>query len=279
VNNQVTFSLVLCTLGRNSHVINFLETVSKQEDVSFEVILVDQNDNNNLEMIIKEFQNLKIKYLKSKKGLSIGRNVGLQHVEGEYVSFPDDDCEYPENLLINILNFFKDNNYDFLTCCSRWKDGNISNGNFDRINGEITKYNVWSRAISYTLFIKKESIGNILFDENLGVGSKSIFQSGEETDFVLNVLNNKKSGFYIQSLFVYHPHVTDNYNDLKNRIKRYTPGKCYVLKKHNYNLLYILLFMFLPLIKFVGNIFFFNTKNANIEFLKFKIRLLGFYKS
>ena len=58
------------------------------------------------------------------------------------------------------------------------ENNQISNGNFDIKSGSINKYNVFKRVISYTIFVKSEIIKNIYFDQMLGVGAKSIFQSG-----------------------------------------------------------------------------------------------------
>ena len=278
MDKKYDFSLILCTLGRNEFVSNFLKTINVDSNISFEIILIDQNIDNQLEDIIKQYSSLNIKYLKSDKGLSIGRNVGLKHASGKYIAFPDDDCEYPKDILGNVLKFFNQNDYDFLTCCSRWKDNKISNGNFDTIEGRVSKYNVWNQGISYTLFVKKEAINNLTFDENIGVGSKGIFQSGEETDFILKILKRNYSGFYLPSLFVFHPHLTQDHNDLKDRIKRYTPGKCYVLKKHRFNSIYIFLFILAPFLRFIKNLILLNSKGVDLELLKFKTRLFTFSK-
>ena len=52
MNTNPKFSLVLCTLGRNNFVINFLETISVQDNKIFEIILVDQNEGKELFNII-----------------------------------------------------------------------------------------------------------------------------------------------------------------------------------------------------------------------------------
>ena len=40
------------------------------------------------------------------KGLSLARNIGLNYVKGDIIAFPDDDCEYPPNLLSKVHELF-----------------------------------------------------------------------------------------------------------------------------------------------------------------------------
>ena len=169
-----------------------------------------------------------------------------KYITGKYVAFPDDDCEYPESILDAVESLFVNTKADLISMQSRWKDNQISNGNFDNKSGSINKYNVFKRVISYTIFVKSKIIKNIHFDEMLGVGAKSIFQSGEEVDFVLNILKKTTNTFYSNKLFIYHPQSTENFNDLILRIKKYVPGKSYVLKNID-----IQKFMFLLLYSFL----------------------------
>mgnify|MGYP001246344172 CR=1 FL=1 len=278
INSKPYFSLILCTLNRNEYVLNFLKSISSSSFKNFEIILVDQNKSNKLKNLISIFENLNIKYLRSDKGLSLGRNKALNEVSGQVVCFPDDDCEYPNDVLQNIYNIFSKKKYDLISVQSRWKDNKISNGNFDKKSGVINKYNIWGKVISYTIFVRSECIKNIFFDEKLGVGSKTIFQSGEESDFVLQVIKNKNiKCYYFADLFIYHPHLSKDFVDVKNRITNYAPGKIYVLRKNNYALLYQAAFILNPLFKSIIYLIFFN-KNYYLQYLTFQKRLEGFRK-
>lgn len=279
MNTNPKFSLVLCTLGRNNFVINFLETISIQDNKIFEIILVDQNEGKELFNIIQNYPNLNIKYCRSGKGLSVGRNIGLKYITGKYVGFPDDDCEYPESILNEVESLFLNTKTDLISMQSRWKDNQISNGNFDIKSGSINKHNVFKRVISYTIFVKSKIIKNIYFDEMLGVGAKSIFQSGEEVDFVLKILKKTTNTFYSNELFIYHPHSTENFDDLILRTKKYVPGKSYVLKKHRYPKIYIFAFIFFPFLKAFWSILKFSKNEFFLNYISFKYRLKGYLKS
>ena len=271
------FSLVLCTMNRNDFVENFLKQLNKSSYKNFELIVVDQNKDNFLEKILQKFD-FEIKYLKSSPGLSVARNKGLELINGDIISFPDDDCEYPTNILSDVEKIFSRNKHDFISTSSKWHDMKISNGNFDKYSGKITKYTIWRRAISYTLFFKRNAIKNLKFNEQLGVGAKSIFQSGEETDFTLRCIKNGNSGFYYHDLHIYHPHTDDSFDNLKVRLSKYTPGKCYVLLKNNYGIFYIGLYFLSPLLKGLISLLRFNFFNTKLHFLSSYYRLNGIFQ-
>lgn len=272
------FSLILCTLNRNDFVKNFYQTISKSNFKDYEIILVDQNKSNKLLKFVKQFPDIQTVYIKSEKGLSVGRNKGLSKVSGQVVCFPDDDCEYPRDILSKIFNKFQSSNIDLFSVQSRGKDGKISNGNFDKESGKITKYNLWSRVISYTIFVRTKKIGNLKFDENLGVGTKTIFKSGEESDFVIQILNKKNiNTYYDHTLFIYHPHLKTSFEDIMKRIENYAPGKAYVLKKHKYPIFYQLIFAIFPILKGIIKLILFDKK-SNLQFLIAKKRIEGLIK-
>ena len=116
------------------------------------------------------------------------------------------------------------------------------------------------------------------FDENIGVGSKTIFQSGEESDFVIRLILEKNiSTYYFSDLCIYHPHLSKKLIDEKNRINNYAPGKSYVLKKNNYGVLYQLAFLCKPLFHSILYYLLFNKK-YHLKYLTFQKRLEGFKK-
>jgi glycosyltransferase involved in cell wall biosynthesis len=84
-------------------------------------VVVDQNSDDKLEKIVLENKDRisKIKYYKVDfKGLSRARNFGMKKIseDVDVVAFPDDDCIYPENLLLKVKEKFeKFNDLDFIT--------------------------------------------------------------------------------------------------------------------------------------------------------------------
>src|SRR4051794_3826585 len=96
------FSLITATLDRSEELSALLSSLSAQTNADFELIVVDQNDDDRLLPVLAGFPALKIQHLRCPvRALSLARNQGLQSATGQIVAFPDDDCLYkPETLAI-----------------------------------------------------------------------------------------------------------------------------------------------------------------------------------
>jgi glycosyltransferase involved in cell wall biosynthesis len=232
-------SLILATKNRVDEVNRFVQSLSNQGNIDMELLVVDQNTDDRLESVLAEAKKrLPTIHLRAKSGLSHARNVGLASASGEIISFPDDDCWYPKGLLARVLPVFETNRtIDGLTGRSEDGDGTPSGGNFSRGQGQLNLKNVWKRGISYTIFLRSPvcaAVGS--FDEELGVGARTPFGSGEETDYLIRTI---KLGFniqYLPDLVVFHPNpVLYNKNHCEKAF-RYGVGMGKVLSKHRYTL-------------------------------------------
>ena len=200
-------SLIMSTLGRYNEIILLLNSLLEQSYKNFELIIIDQNDDDLVTEIYNKYrEKLNITYIKSeKKGLSVGRNIGLNYISGDIVAFPDDDCEYNSDTLEKAALFFNENpDYNFLTCNTREKYGNNSIFEAKKENCNIGISNIMYTGISFTIFIRLDSIATFNFDEKLGVGAE--FGSGEETDLLLYLLKNNNRGFYYSNSYIFHPY-------------------------------------------------------------------------
>lgn len=231
-------SLVMATINRKIEVKKMLQSLSKQVYTNFEVIIVDQNKGNILDEILKDFSDLDIKHIKiDKKGLSLARNIGLNYVSGDIIGFPDDDCQYKDETLYEVNNFFKENINIAAVTGTVIRDIDEKAGNKVVF---VNKYNIWKKGISFTMFFRKNVIDKVgAFDEMLGVGSGTPFGSGEETDYMLRIIEKNFSLCNTDRILVYHPEEKWDNKDIYKKVYSYSRGYMYVLKKHNYSLLYI----------------------------------------
>ena len=236
------FSLVLGTLGRTEEVQRFLTSLNAQGYRNFELIVIDQNPDDRLCPLVATYSShFPIVHLRSSPGLSHARNVGLAHVSGDIVAFPDDDCWYPNDLLQNVSDqFLEHSQIDGLTGRSIDEHGKDSALKFGTQNQRIDRFSAWINAISYTIFLRRAVVEKTgLFDEALGVGSATIFGSGEETDYILRALQAGFSLLFLSRLAVHHPDpdiVIDR--KLLQRTYAYGCGMGRVLDKHAYPLWY-----------------------------------------
>jgi len=270
------FSLILCTLNRVKEITVFFQSLSEQMYKNYEVILVDQNEDNRLDELVKEYSSIfKIVHIKSLIGLSIARNKGLKYVTGEIIGFPDDDCIYSKNILSEVKKTFDQSEYDFISTNS--KDFYSEKALLKFPNKEVLMkgsiYNII--GTSCTLFFKKIVIQRVgEFDRELGVGGGTPYGAGEETDYVIRAIKNGFVGNYYPNLFIYHPAKELVYN--KETFKRallYGGGSGRVARKH-YNIYYQAKILITPLIKVM--LAFPNSKKMKFISLNFLGRLRGF---
>lgn len=204
MNYTPTFSLIVPTLDRSQELDYLFESLFKQTFLDFEVIIIDQNDDDKIIEIINKYQDLlKINYIKSnKKGLSFNRNIGIANSSGNIICFPDDDCTYPQNTLENVADFFEMNpNAQIYSCCVM-DDKTNQRFKMAETDSILTPTNYINKAISIGIFIKPLLKSDICFDEQLGVGAK--FGSAEESDLISNLLNKEYRGNYFANHYIFH---------------------------------------------------------------------------
>lgn len=240
------FTLIIATINRTSELRRLLDSLSTQEYKKFEIIIVDQNPIGFLDNIVNPYRSkLSVKMVRSERGLSRARNLGLKHATGDIICFPDDDCWYDEKTLASVADYFIHNNVGFVT--GKLLDENNKNclKSWPKRKEKINKKNVWKCAISVTMFINRHSLSDVIFfDETLGIGANTLWGSGEETDYALRLLRDI-DGCYNPDIIVFHPqnkiNLSSNEIHLSAQIEKeylYGCGMGRVVKLNNYSTLF-----------------------------------------
>lgn len=110
---SLKISVIICTRNRIEDFRNTLASLLQQKRLPDELVAVDSSDTTGLEEHLKSI-NLPIvlKYIHSKPGLTLQRNVGVRNSQGDLLFFFDDDCELDVNYLANIeAVFLRDEKY------------------------------------------------------------------------------------------------------------------------------------------------------------------------
>ena len=267
------FSLIMATYGRSKEIEYFLDILLKQSYKDFELLIIDQNEDNRVAEIYEEYKNkIDLKYFHNQvKGLSVNRNIGLSHIDGDIVAFPDDDCVYETDTLEKAALFFEKNaDYSFYTCNTTDKNGNGAILKTKSADADISICNFMSIGISFTIFVRSTAIRSFRFDEKLGLGSP--FGSGEESDLLLFLLKKKNKSRYHANDYVYHPVKTET----PEKAFLYGKGFGAVYKKAivHYGFIVLLPVFFLRLLKGIINIII--HKDKKIRSASFHGRLTGF---
>jgi glycosyltransferase involved in cell wall biosynthesis len=230
-----SFDLVVASIGRVEELDRLLQSLAGQTHKGFRVLLVDQNDDDRLGAVVQRHRSLDVIRLQSAPGLSRARNAALGHIRGELVAFPDDDCTFPRDLLERVAQRFAARPaLDGLT--GRAEDeGGSSLPSWSRVGATLTRDNLWNRAISFTIFLRRpvvELVGS--FDEQLGLGSGRPWSSGEEIDYLVRAVDAGARIEFDPSIVVVHENKELSPTALRSVGARDGASIGYILRKHDY---------------------------------------------
>lgn len=271
----------MATINRKQEVVEFLESLANQSYKDFELIVVDQNDDDILDSVISEYKkSMNIIHLKSKiKGLSHARNIGIKYANGEIVAFPDDDCIYPEDLLENVFKVFSRNNTDIITVKQKDYLGNELPKRFNKNIKRINMWLVWTHVSSIRLFFRKKVIDYVgFFDEELGVGEVTKWKGSEDIDLPIRALKNGFSILFVPDIYVFHKINNNNTNyseDLK-KVYDYSMASGYVMRKHGYSIFFLISITLVTLLHILIDLFNGNKFDAYKRILSLKGRFHGY---
>jgi glycosyltransferase involved in cell wall biosynthesis len=230
-------SLIVATMNRVDELDRLLVSLEQQSCCDFELIVVDQNPDGRLVPLLANHHRLDIRHLRSERGLSRARNVGLRAARGELIAIPDDDCWYPPNLLAAVTSWFDSHpTFGLLGTTLRTEEDQPSGPRSPAASCAVTRTNVWRCAVSTALFMRRavvDAVGE--FDEMIGVGARSPYQSGEETDYILRAFEHEFGMWYESSLSVQHPPL-HSIARLKKTSYPFALGTGRLLRRHRYPL-------------------------------------------
>jgi glycosyltransferase involved in cell wall biosynthesis len=214
----VTFDLVVATVDRVGELERLLDSLDRQTYRDFRVLVADQNDDDRVEDVLARHPLLRLERVRAPRGLSRARNAALSYLKADVVAFPDDDCVYPPDLLERVAARLTAG-LDGVTGREPWWSTDAA---------VLTRDNLWNRAISFTIFLRRELIERVgPFDERLGLPSSS----GEEIDYLIRALGAGARIEYDPALVVEHPR-----KDVELTAVGARDGASigYILRKHAY---------------------------------------------
>lgn len=234
------FSLVLGTVERTDELSIFLDSLDAQVYRNFELILVDQNQDDRLSSILAPYTDrFPLVHLRTeKRGLTRAKNMGIERASKEVIGFPDDNCQYTPHFLLRVARFLAQYpEWDGIVGRSTDEGGRDSNGKFDKEAGPVDKYNAWRRGAAYSIFVRADRTRGVRFDEKMGPGAGTEWGAGDETDYLLQLVGRGVSLFYDPGLFAIHPQpVTQDDKDASRRAYSYACGASHAVRKHRFPL-------------------------------------------
>ena len=241
------FSLITTTLGR-THELDRLARVHRRSRAcrDFEVIVVDQNSNEILDPILAPYHDrFPLVRVHSAKGASRGRNVGIAQCQRETSSrFQMMTAGIPPRLLEQASDAVRHaprmgwSQRPSRTDASRWSER----------PGRIDRWNVWKRAIEWTMFLRRElveHVGNL--NETLGPGAGTQFGAGEGTEYLIRALAKNFHLTYQPGIEIHHENPVMEFETHVEKSRRYAMGQGRVLQLGKYPTWYAMYHWMRPL--------------------------------
>ena len=100
-------TVIICTRNRFDDFRNTASSIMLQRRLPDELVVVDSSDVQEIEGYLKSAKlPVSVKYIHSKPGLTLQRNVGIRNCSGDILFFFDDDCELDVNYLATVEDVF-----------------------------------------------------------------------------------------------------------------------------------------------------------------------------
>lgn len=202
------FSIIIPVYNRPDEVDELLESLTKQVNKNFEVILAEDGSTNKSDVIAEKYAGLLdvVYFEKPNSGPGTTRNAGAVKAKYDYFIFFDSDCIIPENYLKEVSDFLSRNYFDA----------------YGGPDAALPTFTNIQKGINYSMtsFFTTGGIrgGDKSMDKfhprsfNLGVSRKAFeaiggygkMRFGEDIDFSLRLIESGFTTTLIPEGFVYH---------------------------------------------------------------------------
>lgn len=210
---EISLSIVIAIFNRKDELFELLNSLIRQIDKSFEVLVIDDGSQIPLQPTIAQFEKLlNIRYFKKPNtGPGLSRNYGAARARNSWLIFLDSDTHLPPEYIANVKANLRQYPCDAFGGADRAHRG----------------FNLIQKAISYamTAFLttggirgKKTSVGKFQPRSfNMGI-KKSVFREvggfselrvGEDPDLSLTLWENNYRTAFFDDIAVYHKRRVD----------------------------------------------------------------------
>lgn len=206
-------SLIIPVYNRPKDVSEVLNSLSKQTERNFEIIVIEDGSIEKADKEIEKFSDiLKVNYYwKENSGPSDTRNFGLHKAKGDFLIILDSDLIIPENYIAIINKWLKKEKFD----CFGGPDGGLDEftDNQKAINFAMTSF-LTTGGIRGSKFNKKfyprsfnMGFTREVFEKTKGFNEKLLI--GEDIDLSIRIYQLGFKVKYIDEAIVYHKRRSD----------------------------------------------------------------------
>lgn len=205
-NNNIQASVIVPMKNAEDFIEKTIQNILLQENISYEIIVVNDQSTDRSLQIVEDFNNPIIKIVEGKgTGIADALNAGYSAAQGDILIRCDaDDYLTPQNRLKQQYELIKSSSYEAI--CGNFSgisEDEIELGSFncgdsikditDDLKKNITKSHFCSYAITKALF-------------NKSGGFRSYFVTAEDVDFQLRLTKHTNIMYYPQNWYIYRLH-------------------------------------------------------------------------
>jgi GT2 family glycosyltransferase len=256
-NSDITVSVIIINYKTENLIINAISSVFEHtKDVSYEIIVVDNNSNDNSQMLLTNKFDDKIGYIPLKENIGFGKanNVGAKISNGKYLFFLNSDTILLNNS-IKILSDFLENNENVGVCGGNLYTEDLKPTHscmpilpsllleIDSVFGHIPLRLFWGAKFDFNTTNKPRKVADIvgadlmirtnLFNKIEGF-DPDFFLYNEESELAYRVKNNGYSVYCIPDAHIIHLEGKSMTSDISKRKFGLVSRKLYYKKTQKY---------------------------------------------
>lgn len=233
-----TISVVVPTRNRPHRVADCAKSILAT-DGFVDLIFVDQSDDRASEEALSKIRDARLRYVRTEtRGVTNGRNVGIQASQSDLIAFTDDDCCVRPDWARNIQRIFASDPAVAVVCGRVVVPEEIKHLGY--AEGFEPRERQWQFryppigqdwGITANMSLRKSVLDTVgLFDPMLGAGAP--LRSGGEPDFLFRVLRAGMKVVNASEVVVDHYGIRKPGEELRQLIAGYSAGTAAALFKH-----------------------------------------------
>jgi GT2 family glycosyltransferase len=187
-------SVVVATRNRDAHALACVQSILANEGF-VELLVIDQSDGSATQEVLAAISDPRLRYVRTaSRGVTNGRNLGIEMSDGEIVAFTDDDCRVAPDWIPSLVKVFTSDPAAAVVCGRvRVPEHLLDQGFTESFEPQVREWQGryppfgqdW--GITANLALRREVVKRVgSFDPMLGAGAP--LRSGGEPDFLFRVL-------------------------------------------------------------------------------------------
>lgn len=225
-------SMAISTLGRPS-LSALLQSLVSQDTKPCQVAIADQGPEGYVQSLVEPFASqLHIVVVPSPRGVSVGRNIAARALSDcDVIYFTDDDCTLAPDAVALAAAEVR-NGTDI--CTGRVVSSLGERGQSTAsARQQLDRRTVWSASLEPNMIFAAATFRRLGgFDERLGIGAPTPWQSGEGTEIMIRAIDAGMSVVHTPELVVYEASPAITLSELSLKTRRYARGTGRVYAMH-----------------------------------------------